>query len=220
MKSLIRLLTVGILSVGIFTIVAFKGADLAPLSLEKQIAQHVVSFNMMSRGNQRFATGFHLKYNGEVYIVTNKHVCDLHKRVYNHKYIQFQDYVGEIIAIDDLHDLCLVTSNRKDGLSLASEEAQPMDELILIGHPRGIGKTVRKGHYISMESITAPWIGYGKHDAIQISCQAYGGNSGSPVTNNKGEVVGVLFAGSPMYPGEPLMVPLSYLELFLNNHAI
>jgi hypothetical protein len=121
--------------------------------------------------NKRYATGFYLKYEDNTYIVTNKHVCDAHKRIYGHKYIQFESYVGEIIAIDDIHDLCLVTSDRDDGLELAEEESEPMDELILIGHPRGIGKTIRKGHYISLERVRAPWIGLsGLWRKLWITC--------------------------------------------------
>ena len=218
-KNLIRLTTIAVLSLGVFTIVAFQTSDIASLSVERQIAKHVVSYNVIMLGNQRIATGFHLKYKGEVFIVTNKHVCDHSVKMYNHNKIQFEDYVGEIIAIDDLHDLCLVTSNRKSGLSLADEEAEPMDELILVGHPRGLSKTIRRGRYMSLESIRAPWIGPGKHDAIMASLIAYGGNSGSPVCNTNGDVVAVLFAGSPAYHTETLLVPLSYLQLFLENNV-
>ena len=219
MKALIRLITIGTLLLGIFTIASFMSMDIPALSVEKQIAKHVVSYNVIMLGNQRIATGFHLEYEGKVYIVTNKHVCDHSQKLYNHDYIQFEDYVGEIIAIDDEHDLCLVTSNRSEGLKLSDKPSVPMEDLILVGHPRGLGKTIRKGRHVSLESISASWIGPGKHEAILASLIAYGGNSGSPVCNTNCNVVAVLFAGSPRFHTETLLVPLSYLKSFLAIYA-
>jgi len=184
----------------------------------EDIAPHVVSWNIITRNNQRFATGFHLKYKGEVFIVTNKHVCDSNVKNVNSKYIQFEDYVGEIIAIDDLHDLCLVTSNRDDGLELANKPNEEMDEIILVGFPRGIGKTIRFGHIIEMQTEYIPWIG-AVANFYQVSTMAYGGNSGSPVCDIYGDVVGVLFAGSPAYPSEPFIVPWIDLVMFLERNV-
>ena len=192
------------------------GTTMIPADPKEDIAPHVVSWNILNRNNGRFATGFHLKYKGEVYIVTNKHVCDSNVQNVNSKYIQFEDYVGEIIAIDTVHDLCLVTSNRDDGLELAKKFNEEMDEIILVGFPRGIGKTIRFGHIIEEHTEFIPWIGT-IASFYQISTPAYGGNSGSPVCNIYGQVVGVLFAGAPAFPLEPFMVPLLDLVMFLEN---
>ena len=186
------------------------------LTLVQSIAQHVVSFNVASLNNKRFATGFHVEYKDRVFILTNKHVCDSNKDIYNHDSIQFEDYVGKIISIDTEHDLCLVTSNRKSGLKLAKLPSEPLDRLILIGHPRGLGKTVRYGHHVDTEYIYAPWIKpMEEYESINASLIAYGGNSGSPVCNMKGEVIGVLFAGSVIHHTEALLVPLHYVKSFL-----
>lgn len=192
---------------------------LSPDSIIRNIARHVVSYNILSSNNKRFATGFHIKHNGGTYILTNKHVCDLNMRTYGHNNIQFEDYVGKVIAIDTQHDLCLVTSNRKEGLKLSWFKPRPLDEMILIGHPRGLAKTVRKGYYVNKEKINAPWIGEGLYDTYNISTITYGGNSGSPVCNSIGEVTGVLFAGSYTYHTEGVVVPLEYVRSFLDKHT-
>jgi len=183
--------------------------------LGRTIGDHVVPFRSMALGNKRFATGFHVEYKGKVFILTNKHVCDANGKMYNHSNIQFGNYIGRIIAIDTVHDLCLVTSNRSEGLQIASEPTEPLDPVILVGYPRGMGKTIRTGHHVATEFINAPWLGSGLYRSILISTIAYGGNSGSPVCNIDGDVVGVLYAGSQIYHTETLIVPLSYVKSFL-----
>lgn len=218
MKQLIKLASIMILLPILFIMIASKDISKEPMDIGKRIAQHVVSYNVLSMGNQRIATGFHLQYKGKVYLMTNKHVCDHSTRLNRHKFIQFQDYVGEIIEVDDKHDLCIVTSNRNSGLILSEYAAKPMDELILVGHPRGLAKTIRVGRYMNIEDIYAPWIGRGKYPSIMASIIAYGGNSGSPVCNMDGNVIGVLFAGSPSFHTETLLVPLEYVKKFLEKH--
>lgn len=203
----------------LFIVVASKGSNKDRAAIGQQIARHVVSFNVISLDNRRLATGFHLQYEGKVYIVTNKHVCDANKRIYGHNNIQFEDYVGKVIAVDRSHDLCLVTSNRNNGLRLAENPSKPQDELILVGHPRGLGKTIRHGYHVSSDKIRASWIGFAEmYDAIQASFIAYGGNSGSPVCNTDGNVVAVLFAGDPRFHTETILVPLEYIKKFISKH--
>jgi len=214
MLNLIKHLTVLIVLFGFFNFISTK----KEADIKHDVAPHVVAWKVIQYGNDRFASGFHLKYNGDVYIVTNKHVCDSNKEIYGHDYIQFDDYVGEVIAIDTQHDLCLVTSNRDDGLELAQGWIKPLDEIILVGFPRGIGMTVREGRIIGEVSWVAPWINTNIETvSYQVSTQAYGGNSGSPVVDKYGKVVGVLFAGIDMYPGEPFVVPDYFLFDFLER---
>lgn len=193
-------------------------------SIVNDVAPHVVPYRILSKGNKRYATGFHLKYEGKTYIVTNKHVCDSNLKVYGHGNIQFGSYVGKIIAIDDQHDLCLVTSNRNQGLSLANKQAKPMEKVYVVGFPRGLGKTIREGRIVGNLPIFAPWLGAPGGpipyvDTIQVSAIAYGGNSGSPIINELGKVTGVLFAGHRYYHTETYIVPLSYLKTFLLLNA-
>lgn len=214
-------------------LILFASAKPVKKDLAKDLAKHVVPFKLAIKGGDRFATGFYLNYREKNYIVTNRHVCDAHKRIYKHDNIQFGDYVGKIIAIDPTHDLCLVTSNRKEGLSLAKNQSKPLDKVTVIGFPRGLGKTIREGRVVGDYPIFAPWLSdfseaktlrdYVKAlkivETIQISAIAYGGNSGSPILNEEGNVTGVLFAGHRLYHTETYIVPLSYLKSFLRLNA-
>ena len=49
---------------------------------------------------------------------------------------------------------------------------------------------------------------------------SYGGNSGSPITNESGKLVGVLFGGFGNYNTEAFCVPLIDIKLFLMEYSL
>ena len=183
-------------------------------NIAKDVAPHVIPYIAPQWGYKRAATGFYVNYQGRYYIMTNKHVCDNSS---DGKHIIFGNYVAEIIKIDTRHDLCLTTSNRQSGLSVAMEYPAKFDKIYLVGYPRGIGKVIREGSLIEKIVIDANWLAPNNTyvESYYISTTTYRGNSGSPVVNKYGEVIGVLFAGSPSYPTEGLMVPLEYVHELL-----
>lgn len=192
------------------------------VNIAKFVAPHVVPYRDPKYNYRRRATGFYIEYFGKYYILTNKHVCEIDPIK---KKAVFGNFVGNIIKISDRHDLCLVESDRNSGLKIAEEQGKPFEDIYLIGYPRGIGKVIRKGSLIEKLTINAYWLKfnsltnpYGNYvTAYFISTTTYGGNSGSPVVNRFGEVIGVLFAGSPSYPTEGLMIPLFDVKIFLNE---
>lgn len=52
---------------------------------------------------------------------------------------------------------------------------------------------------------------------IHINVISYGGNSGSPVVDDLGRVIGVLFAGNRSYVTASYIVPLEYVHQFLQD---
>lgn len=184
--------------------------------VRSHIKDNVVAFKSPESG-RTYGTGFHIKWNGKVYILTNKHICNVRNYLHEGRMeLQANDKLVKILKIYDKHDLCLLEPIKDTGLDISDTEPEVWDKVLLVGHPRGLKPTFREGRLIDR---TAPvcLLDQGCLIAYQISATAYPGNSGSPVTDYRGNVIGVLFAGSPAYPHEPFTVPLSAILDFLKS---
>ena len=187
--------------------------------LRQEIAPNVLEFSQMSvnmftreSAETIYGTGFQINYGGEQFIVTNKHVCNFGNKG---GMIKVAGIYRKILSISIFHDLCLIEPLfYRKGLDLAG--AMYRDEpLWVIGHPRGLPQTIRKGKFIVTSSEKFPWIGdhYVSYHLLDIV--AYGGSSGSPIVDTLGNVVGVLFGAYRGYHTEAFIVPLEDLMLFL-----
>lgn len=174
------------------------------------IAPHVIKIDIVFPNGVKYSggTGFHVEYNGKVVIMTNRHICDPTLQGFK---LRHNTKDLEVIQIATIHDLCLIKSDRLSGLKVAGllEPLDVLDKVILVGHPRGLELTVREGRVMKFDSAVFPWLKDSvSRNYFEISTITYGGNSGSPVTNSKGEVIGVLFAGYRDFYTEGMVVPL------------
>tara|TARA_R110000803_G_scaffold71209_5_gene134377 strand:- start:1057 stop:1722 length:666 start_codon:yes stop_codon:yes gene_type:complete len=166
------------------------------------------------RGERRIGTTFQLAYKGWQYTITNNHIC----KAYD-EYIIVGEEALKILYKDPVHDICVIESSSVlPYLKIAERRLEPTDDVYVIGFPRGMNKTVRSGYLINYGFSVFGWlknkltVQYGV-----ISATAYPGNSGSPILNSKGEVVGILFAGQRGIHTEALIVPLLYLTKALDR---
>ncbi len=184
----------------------------------EDMASQVRRFQAIKYNGKTYGTGFNLEYRGKFYVITNMHVCEVSKQLGHAREAVVNGEVLRIIKISDKHDLCALESNTKSGFKLAKESARPLDDIILMGHPRGLDLIIRRGQVVTEDFTIC--VDYGYQGVLcrpsdRISALAYGGNSGSPILNTKGNVVGVLYAGANAYPHEPFIVPFEYLKEFL-----
>jgi len=135
-------------------------------------------------------TGFFVSRTG--HIVTNHHVidgCNVVKVSFKGSEIE-----AKTLAIDKMNDLAIIKSEIKPNkvYSVTGEDATLLEDVIIAGFP--LGKSVSSAIKTSKGSITA-LAGYGdNYSEFQTDAALNQGNSGGPIMNQKGNVVGVAVA--------------------------
>lgn len=168
-------------------------------------------------GSNRYCSGSHIQYEGKAYFVTNRHCCarGIDEKTGKEKFAtsittDFRN-VRRVLHVSNSHDVCLAESTSTSGLYI-SEDYSIGDTVRVIGFPRGMPLTVREGTIFDINSSIFPWLpGNLFHKYIHISATSYPGNSGSPVVDRLGRVIGLLFSGSRLYSTEGGVVPSEYI---------
>jgi len=127
------------------------------------------------------------------YIITNYHCIHEQKyiKIYCWNKEDWNDYDVEVIGTDPLGDLALLKAVDKDEpvpeLKFSNEEIKSGQDVFALGHPMGMVWSVSRG-VISHEDRYArhPYI-----HSIQTDAAINVGNSGGPLLNMKGEIVGI-----------------------------
>jgi S1-C subfamily serine protease len=90
----------------------------------------------------------------------------------------------------------------------------PGDEVVVIGYPLGLDLLQWTKDTTSDPSLSTGTVSRVGHDFIQLNLRAYHGNSGGPVLNRKGEVIGILTGNFGDQREIALCTPISFaLEL-------
>ncbi len=135
-------------------------------------------------------TGFFVSRIGHV--ITNYHVieeCDVNKLTFKGKEIK-----ADTLAVDKINDLAILKANLRPTkiYPVANEDAALLEDIIIAGYP--LGKKVSAAIKTSKGSVTA-LAGYGDNfSEFQTDAALNQGNSGGPIMNQKGNVVGVAVA--------------------------
>jgi S1-C subfamily serine protease len=85
----------------------------------------------------------------------------------------------------------------------------PGDEVIVIGYPLGLELLQWTKDNTAGPSLSTGLVSRVGHDFIQLNLRAYHGNSGGPVLNRKGEVIGILTANYQNAQDIALCTPIS-----------
>ncbi len=136
-------------------------------------------------------SGFILDKQG--HILTNNHVIDNAQRVEvtlsdKHK------YKATVVGVDKGHDLALLLINNAPNLQPAtladSNNLTVGQRVYAIGNPFGLSGTMTRGIISAIRSIRGP-NNNPIEDAIQTDASVNPGNSGGPLLNSRGEVIGI-----------------------------
>jgi S1-C subfamily serine protease len=135
-------------------------------------------------------TGFYVSYNGDV--VTNQHVIDGCNEVQIHSNGEMAP--ASLISQDRVNDLALLRTNHKaeSAFKLAAENPYLLQDIIAAGFPFGesVSSTIKV-----TRGVVSSLSGLGDNSGqIQIDAALQPGNSGGPIIDENGNVVGVAVA--------------------------
>ena len=178
-------------------------------------------FKEFDRPTERKATslgsGFVIKNNGTV--VTNNHVIanaeDIIVRVDN------KEYKAKVLGADPYSDIAVLKIDSDKNFKTAefgnSDKARVGDWVVAIGNPFGLGGTVTSG-IISARNRDINLTRY--DDFIQTDASINQGNSGGPLFNMDGDVIGIntaIISPSGASSGIGFAIPANYASTIIDQ---
>ena len=168
----------------------------------KQSYKSVVEITVSSTASNPFggeeqqqAQGSGFVYDSDGHIVTNDHVVDGASSV-SVRFWNGDTYKATVVGADPSTDLAVIKVDAPDSVLNAlpvadSSKVEVGDTAIAIGSPFGLEETVTSGIVSALHrSMTAP-NRFTINDSIQTDAAINHGNSGGPLLNSSGEVIGV-----------------------------
>ena len=162
-----------------------KGIDFAEVAAKAKLA--VVSLSVYGEGEKLISTGTGFFIDGGTMIATCLHVVKGARSV---KWVSANREPVECTGVASFSvdsDLALLTtgSNAMSTLTISDENPAIGDHIAVFGSPRGFDGSLSDGIISALRN--------DKKDIqyVQITAPMSPGSSGSPVLNNKGEVVGI-----------------------------
>jgi S1-C subfamily serine protease len=135
-------------------------------------------------------SGFILDKQG--HILTNDHVIDNAQRVEVTLFDKHK-YKATVVGVDKGHDLALLQITAPNLQPATLSESQNLivgQRVYAIGNPFGLSGTMTRGIISAIRSIRGP-NNNPIEDAIQTDAAVNPGNSGGPLLNSRGEVIGI-----------------------------
>jgi S1-C subfamily serine protease len=163
------------------------------------------------------ALGSGFVYDSQGHIVTNYHVIDGATRA-DVTFTDGNTYSANVVGKDPNADIAVlqITSDFSEEnvkpLPLANSSAvRPGEQVIAIGNPFGLSGTITTG-IVSAEGrlLPNPDTGFSIPNTIQTDAAVNPGNSGGPLLNTQGEVIGMntaIFSRTGSYSGVGFAIP-------------
>ena len=178
-------------------------ADIYKLACEETVSISVEMVSYDRFGNQIPSTisgsGFVISDDG--YILTNYHVVEEAVLGGFHVTVTAYDgsvYIGRIAGADEDADVAVIKIEKENCRHVAlgnSEELTVGDEIFAVGNPYGMLEfSMTTGHISALNREIATEENENALNMFQIDAAVYSGNSGGPVYNETGSVVGIVTA--------------------------
>jgi len=165
-------------------------------------------------------SGFFIDERG--YLLTNYHVVasevDPKYEGYSRLYIRLSERVedripAKVVGYDRIFDLALIKAEVEPRFTFSyggSADLKVGGRIIAIGSPAGLENTVTSG-IVSATGRRFLQMG----DAIQVDVPINYGNSGGPLLDENGKLVGIVFAGIEQFEGVNFAIPFGWVEKML-----
>ncbi|HOG16435.1 MAG TPA: trypsin-like peptidase domain-containing protein [Syntrophales bacterium] len=171
---------------------------------------------------QGIGTGIILDTQG--HILTNHHVAGGASKI-EIQLSSGERYPAQVVGTDPKTDLAVLKISAKGPLPYAtfgdSDKAEVGEWVVAIGHPRGLNQTVTQG-IISAKHRAGISDPGSYQDFLQTDAAVNPGNSGGPLLNLRGEVIGVnavIISQSGGYEGIGFTIP-SNMALYISKALI
>lgn len=174
----------------------------------KQDWQSTFNSVLTIKNEDHVGTGFVLNEAG--WVLTNYHVVNQAEVVYG----QFDDSeinypLYPIHWGDEELDLCLLqidSNNSFVPIAWCKEPPSLGDEVVTIGNPHGIGLSIAKGVISRLDD----------QNNLQLNMQLNPGNSGGPVMNQEGKLLGIVSYLIKEISGMSFAIGIEQIEEFMN----
>jgi S1-C subfamily serine protease len=168
-------------------------------------------------------SGFILNKQG--LILTNNHVVENGQKVEVTLYDKHQ-YKAQVVTVDKGHDLALLKIDAPNlvpaTLAETSTGLTVGQRVYAIGNPFGLSGTMTRGIISAIRSVRGPE-NSPIEDAIQTDASVNPGNSGGPLLNSRGEVIGITTMiasnGADQSSGIGFAIPINTAKAVLDDFA-
>ncbi len=166
-------------------------------------------------------SGFFINKDG--YLITNFHVIAGEKKISVTQFLQENQILRrvvhkevEIVATAPFHDLAVLKLKEFDTeitpVIFAPEEQLSIGETVFaIGNPLGLERTVTEG------VLSQTHRNFGGILYLQVDAPVNPGNSGGPLFNARGQVIGVINMGVPTMEGLNFAIPARHSKYMLDH---
>jgi S1-C subfamily serine protease len=192
--------------------IALGQVSLTTAQIAKKVAPSVVVIQGKTDSGDVLGSGFIVSKDGK--IVTNLHVIrDLKAGSVQLANGEIFDSIS-VLATDERRDLAIIHVAGFDlvALDLGNSKSVTVGEpVVIVGSPRGLGGTVTAGILSSVRD------GGNGFKVLQTDAAVNPGNSGGPLVNGKGQVIGVVSFKLRSSEGLNFAVPINYVAGLLSE---
>ncbi|MCQ2536839.1 MAG: trypsin-like peptidase domain-containing protein [Lachnospiraceae bacterium] len=199
--------------IAISVILNTKNADRKRIEHLRQATVQVMAYN---KGEEYMSTGSGFFIDDKGHIATNYHVIDGKE----HYYIALTDTgrqkTAEVVTYNTEYDIAILrvsTDSSQPFLTLADTAPEIGDTVYDAGYPKSIDLVISKGVISNTEFRDVN----SKIPYYIMTCPATSGNSGGPVVNKKGEVIGIATAKVFGTENFNLVRPVKYLKRVIDE---